>query len=110
MKDGTEVKVVSCHTGHEFRIGEIVTRQSSEYDYEFKDSLGFVGSEGEVWYMCPGEYDIIDSESRLSRVAQLEDMLSRLVKENDLAMPNENYQWMYSPMRAECLKVLENKQ
>lgn len=44
-----------------------------------------------------------------ARIEELEDMLSRLVKENDLAMPNENYQWMYSPMRVECLKVLEGK-
>jgi len=44
-----------------------------------------------------------------ARIKELEDMLSRLVKENDLAMPNENYQWMYSPMRVECLKVLEGK-
>lgn len=44
-----------------------------------------------------------------ARIEELEDMLSRLVKENDLAMPNENYQWIYSPMRLECLKVLENK-
>lgn len=44
-----------------------------------------------------------------ARIEELEDMLSRLVKENDLAMPNENYQWMYSPMRVECLKILENK-
>lgn len=47
--------------------------------------------------------------SQAKRIKELEDMLSRLVKENDLAMPNENYQWMYSPMRVECLKVLENK-
>lgn len=39
-------------------------------------------------------------------VYDLKDMLSRLVKENDLVMPNEKYQWMYSPMRAECLKVV----
>jgi hypothetical protein len=44
-----------------------------------------------------------------ARIEELEDILFRLVKENDLAMPNENYQWMYSPMRVECLKVLENK-
>lgn len=44
-----------------------------------------------------------------ARIKELEDILSRLVKENDLAMPNENYQWMYSPMRVECLKLLENK-
>ena len=44
-----------------------------------------------------------------ARIEELEDMLSRLVKENDLAMPNENYQWLYSPMRVECLKLLEDK-
>lgn len=44
-----------------------------------------------------------------ARIEELEEMLSRLVKENDLAMPNENCQWMYSPMRVECLKVLEDK-
>lgn len=45
-----------------------------------------------------------------ARIEELEDMLYRLVKENDLAMPNEKYQWMYSPMRADCLKLLEGKQ
>jgi len=44
-----------------------------------------------------------------ARIEELENILTRLVKENDLAMPNENYQWMYSPMRVECLKLLENK-
>lgn len=44
-----------------------------------------------------------------ARIEELENMLARLVQENDLAMPNENYQWMYSPMRVECLKLLENK-
>lgn len=39
----------------------------------------------------------------------LKDMLSRLVKENDLAMPNEKFQWIYSPMREECLKLLRDK-
>lgn len=43
------------------------------------------------------------------KACQLESTLARLVQENDLAMPNENYQWMYSPMRVECLKLLENK-
>ncbi len=44
-----------------------------------------------------------------ARVEELEEMLSRLVKENDLAMPNEKYQWMYSPMRAECLEILKEE-
>lgn len=42
-----------------------------------------------------------------ARIEELESILSRLVKENDLAMPNENYQWMYSPMRVECLEILK---
>lgn len=45
-----------------------------------------------------------------ARIEELEEMLSRLVKENDLAMPDEKYQWMYSPMRVECLKLLEDEQ
>lgn len=37
------------------------------------------------------------------------EMISRLVKENDLAMTNEKFQWIYSPMREECLKLLRHK-
>ena len=61
---------------------------------------------GEFWQNMIGDNL---TAAMLYRIEEIEDMLSRLVKENDLAMPNENYQWMYSPMRVECLKLLENK-
>ena len=41
-----------------------------------------------------------------ARIEELESMLSRLVTENDLALPDENDLWMYSPMRVECLEIL----
>lgn len=61
---------------------------------------------GEFWQNMIGDNL---TAAMLNRIDDLEEILSRLVKENDLAMPNENYQWMHSPMRVECLKVLENK-
>lgn len=56
---------------------------------------------------CVDEQEV-DIQKLDKEVDVLRDMLSRLVKENDLAMPNENYQWMHSPMRVECLKLLES--
>lgn len=79
---------------------------------EYTDVDGSVESD---WYSYKlGHRDARHAAAELSfkadaRIEELEDMLSRLVKENDLAMPNENCQWMYSPMRVECLKVLEGK-
>lgn len=60
MKEGTKVKVVYCHTGHQFRIGEIVERRVGDYDGE-QNSLGFYSEEtDDLWYMQPDEYEIVD--------------------------------------------------
>lgn len=60
MKVGTKVKVVACITGHDFDDGEIVERHEAEYDYEIKDSLGFIAKDGMIWYMIPDEYEVIE--------------------------------------------------
>lgn len=60
MKNGMKVKVVACITGHEFDINEIVERHEAEYDYEMKDSLGFISKYDEIWYMIPDEYEVLD--------------------------------------------------
>ena len=59
MKEGTKVKVVACHTGHEFMIGEIVERRAAEYDEE-QDSLGFYSEDSGLWYMQPDEYETVN--------------------------------------------------
>lgn len=59
MKSGTLVKVVACITGHEFEKGEIVSRHEAEYDYEYKDSVGFIDGAGNIWYMSPEEYEVL---------------------------------------------------
>lgn len=59
MREGTKVKVKARHTGHGFCLGQIVERRASEYDGE--ESLGFVCDKGDVWYMMPEEYDLVDS-------------------------------------------------
>lgn len=81
---------------------------------ETKKTLSHFVTFDEFMSYKTGHRDARHSAAELSlkaeaRIEELEDMLSRLVKENDLAMPNENYQWVYSPMRVECLKLLENK-
>jgi len=96
MKDGTKVKVVSYLTGHDFRIGQIVTRESSEWDYEYKDSLGFAGDDGQVWYMQPDEYEIVDAEPKLGRIEELEaevDKLKRDIKDIEREYLNADICW-----------------
>jgi len=58
---------------------------------------------------CVDEQDE-DIQKLDKELDSIKDMLSRLVKENDNAMPNEKHQWMFSPMRAECLKLMKGDQ
>ena len=60
MEIGTRVRVIACTTGHEFNIGEEVTRVAGKYDGEY-DSLAFKSdySDDFVWYMSPHEYEIL---------------------------------------------------
>lgn len=60
MKIGTRVRVLTCVTGHEFEYGDIVQRYEAEYDYEMKDSLGFISQDGRIWYMNPDEYEEVE--------------------------------------------------
>ena len=62
MKNGTKVKVVACLTGHEFEDDEIVERHEAQYDYEQKDCLGFISKAGEIWYMIPDEYEVLEDK------------------------------------------------
>lgn len=87
-------------------------RVNNKLKEDWTDVDGEVSGE---WYAYKeGHRDARHSAAELSlkaeaRIEELEEMLSRLVKENDLAMPNEKYQWMYSPMRVECLEILKEK-
>lgn len=62
MEIRTKVRVTCCLTGHEFEDGEIVERHESQYDFEYKDSVGFIASDGSVWYMIPDEYEIVQDD------------------------------------------------
>lgn len=62
MKNGTKVKVVARVTGHDFDDNEIVERHEAQYDYESKDSLGFISKSGEIWYMIPDEYEVLEDQ------------------------------------------------
>ena len=64
MKEGTKVKVLTCVTGHEFQIGEIVERRIGEYD-DF-DSKGFYSEIAGLWYMDADEYKIVDKSHTLA--------------------------------------------
>lgn len=59
MKIGVKVKVVACFCGHEFNDGDIVEHYSLEYDNEHKELVGFIGEDGQSWYMSPEEYGVI---------------------------------------------------
>lgn len=73
MKEGTKVKVVYCHTGHQFRIGEIVERRVGEYDGE-QNALGFYSEESGLWYMQPDEYEIVDKGYAISLMIHVMNM------------------------------------
>jgi hypothetical protein len=57
MKIGTKVRVVTCIYGHDFQDGQIVKRFPLEYDNDHKDLVGFIGENGQTWYMAPDEYE-----------------------------------------------------
>lgn len=59
MEIGTKVKVVACFCGHEFLDDQIVKRHPLEYDNETKDLVGFIGEDGQAWYLAPEEYEVI---------------------------------------------------
>ncbi len=60
MKIGTKVKVVTSIHGHEFLDDQIVKRYLLEYDNDHKDLMGFIGEDGQSWYMAPDEYEILE--------------------------------------------------
>lgn len=55
MEEGTKVKVVACTSGHEFDIGEVVTRKVM---WENGEHIGFHSEENGDWYMYPEEYEL----------------------------------------------------
>lgn len=71
MKEGTKVKVIDEVTGHEFDIGEIVTRKYSDGDD--LDNLGFYSQRNGVWYMNPDEYEIVDKNHVVDMLSQAYD-------------------------------------
>lgn len=61
MKQGTKVKVVDRTNGHEFQIGEVVTRVYAAYDTIAYGGLAFQSDRcSGVWYMQPDEYEILN--------------------------------------------------
>jgi hypothetical protein len=68
MKEGTKVKVLTCVTGHEFQIGEIVERRIGEYD-GVTDSIGFYSETAGLWYMDTDEYKIVDKSHTIALLA-----------------------------------------
>ena len=60
MKIGTKVRVVTSIHGHEFFDDQIVKRYPLEYDNEYKGLLGFIGIDGQTWYMSSDEYEVLN--------------------------------------------------
>lgn len=75
MKEGTKVKVKACHTGHGFSFGQIVERRASEHDDE--SSVGFVCDKGDVWYMMPEEYEIVDRDHLVQLLKEAKEVAIR---------------------------------
>ena len=67
MKEGTKVEVLTCVTGHEFQIGEIVERRIGEYD-DF-DGVMFYSETAGLWYMDAHEYKIVDKSHTITLLA-----------------------------------------
>lgn len=63
MKAGTKVKVIGRYTGHEFDIGEIVTRVYLEYDGVDWCGVGFKSDINGEWYMSEEEYVVLESKT-----------------------------------------------
>lgn len=74
LPQGTKVKVLCCTTGHCFEVGQIVTREYGDYDFEYGNSSAFVDDSGEKWYMHTEEYEIVSypTGSPENRVKELE--------------------------------------
>lgn len=79
MKEGTKVKVLACETGHEFKIGEIVTRSVGVH--EDAGNLGFMSETVGLWYMAQHEYEIVGTATKMNRgmVAIKEEVLIELL-------------------------------
>tara|TARA_Y100000114_G_C11764120_1_gene332325 strand:+ start:22128 stop:22448 length:321 start_codon:yes stop_codon:yes gene_type:complete len=63
MKAGTKVKVIERHAGHDFDIGEIVTRVYLEYDGVDGCGVGFKSDINGEWYMDGDEYVVLESKT-----------------------------------------------
>lgn len=62
MKIGTKVKVVCMIHGHDFDDDQVVARHPLEYDDDYKGLVGFIGEDGQSWYMSRDEYEEIVDE------------------------------------------------
>lgn len=83
-----------------------ISQEAKDY---YVDEDGLKTSEYYVYKL--GHRDARHDAAELSiayeqRIEALEEVLKQLVDENDKYMPDETKQWRYSPMRAECLKLL----
>lgn len=77
LPEGTKVKVLCCLSGHQFEVGQVVTRETGEYDFEC-----FVADSGERWYMQPDEYEVVSypNGSNENRIKELEAKVKELQK------------------------------
>lgn len=97
MKEGTKVKVVYCHTGHEFILGEVVERRAGEYDGEH-NSLCFYSEKAGAWYMQPDEYEIVDKSYTIQLMKEIMELLATqgfskdLRNKIDLAIEQAEYE------------------
>lgn len=60
-----------------------------------------------AWSVGVTSPDLKSMKELESYIQALEEGLLNVIRENDLTMPDENYQWMYSPMRRDLLSLLE---
>lgn len=82
LPEGTKVKVLRCTTGHSFGVGQLVTRENGDYDFEFRNSVAFVDDSGGKWYMAPDEYEIVSypDGSEAKQIQDLEAKVKELEK------------------------------
>lgn len=83
LPEGTKVKVLCCLSGHQFKAGQVVTRESGEYGFEYAESVAFVSECGtQKWYLKPDEYEVVSYPigSSENRVQELEAKVKELEK------------------------------
>lgn len=82
LPEGTKVKVLCCLSGHQFEVGQVVTRENGEYDYIYQNSATFVDGSGQKWHMAPDEYEVVSypNGSHENRVKELEAKVKELEK------------------------------